>query len=296
MTGGAEQSTFPYNGVEWYLDHHETKAAERRQMVADLGLPQGAHVLDIGCGPGLWAPMFAERVGPGGQIVELDLSLPYIRYGASGLVNGPLSGLVSFAVGSFFALPFPDDAFDIAFVANSLSRHSNALEVILEMARVTRPGGRVISKEFDDGTFVFHPVSTRLGASVLQGVTTALEASVASGSTDTSWPRYDGFMGRKVRGLLVQAGLDQITSRAYAIHKAYPLDESAKRYIQGNATFLGETAGPYLNEPERRAWRAAFDPLSDDYVLDSPDFFFCLTEVVAAGTVVHDVRPKDGVT
>ena len=284
-TSGSEPSTFPYNGLDWCLDHHATKVAERRQMVADVDLRRGDRILDVGSGPGLWAPLFAEKVAPNGHLVELDLSIPYVRYGRAGMADESLQELVSFTVGSFFALPFPDDCFDVAFLANSLSRHANAVDVVREMKRVTRPGGRVILKEFDDGTMVIHPIGARLGASVLQAVTVALEVAGRPGSSEKEWPRYDGFMGRKLRGLLVEAGLDEIGSRGYVIQKGYPLDDAIKRYIQGNASFLGETASPFLDDSDRKAWWAAFDPASDAYVLDRPDFFFCLTEVMATGIV-----------
>ncbi len=285
-TGESIESGFPYQGVEWFLDHHQAKAAERRQMLADLNIREGLSVLDLACGPGLWAPWFAELVGPTGQVVGLDLTETYLRYAVSSQADEPLGGPTSFAVGSIFSLPFSADSFDIVFLGNALSAHANAQDVIAEMTRVTRPGGRVIVKEWDDSTFLFHPVSARLVATVLYAVTVALEAEDARGSNGTSWPRNDGFMGRKVRGLLVRGSLEQVTSRAYAIHKTHPLENSAKRYIQGNANFLGETAAPFLTDEQLRAWEAAFDPESDDYVLDDPDLFFCLTEVVAVGTVV----------
>lgn len=278
-------SSFPYQGIEWYLDHHETKATDRRQMVADLSINKGERILDLACGPGLWAPMFAEMVAPTGQVVGLDLAEPYVRYAASNLVDEPLGRLVSFTIGSIFSLPFADDSFDLVFLGNALSVHTNPLDVIREMTRVTRPEGRVVIKEFDDGTFVFHPVRTQLVAAVLHAVTVALEADESRGSIDTSWPRNDGFMGRKVRGLLVRGGLERITSDAYAIHKVHPLGESTKRYVQGNALFLGETAAPYLTDDQLRAWQEAFDPEADGYILDDPDFFFCVTEIMATGIV-----------
>ena len=285
MKTESDQSSYPYQGVDWYLDHHQTKARERRQMVTELGIRKGERILDLACGPGLWAPLFAEMVAPTGQVVGLDLTEPYLQYATSSLADEPLGRLISFTVGSLFSLPFPDDSFDIVFLGNALSAHADASDVVREMTRVTRPGGRVTIKEYDDGTFVFHPVSTRLVATVLQAVTVALEADDARRATDTSWPRNDGFMGRKVRGLLLEGGLQQITSRTYAIHKVHPLDESAKRYIQGNAVFLGDTAAPYLSREQLQAWQAAFDPTADTYILDDPEFFFCLTEVIATGSV-----------
>ena len=60
--------------LEWLLDHHKTKEQERRRMVADLNLAPGDAILDLGCGPGLWAPLFAEKVKPNGRVVGVDVS------------------------------------------------------------------------------------------------------------------------------------------------------------------------------------------------------------------------------
>jgi ubiquinone/menaquinone biosynthesis C-methylase UbiE len=43
------------SSVSWLLDHHVTKAAERRRMVDDLELRPGVVVLDSACGPGFWS-------------------------------------------------------------------------------------------------------------------------------------------------------------------------------------------------------------------------------------------------
>ena len=48
-------------GIKWLLDHHRAKEQERRQMVDDLNLKPGDIVLDLGCGPGLWTSLLAEK-------------------------------------------------------------------------------------------------------------------------------------------------------------------------------------------------------------------------------------------
>lgn len=269
-------------------------------MVADLRFQAGQRILDLGCGPGLWATMFAEQVAPGGQVVGLDISAPLIEHAVARRDDDPRGELIHFALGDFSTVPFGDDTFDAAFMGNCLSYVPDARGVIQEMKRVTRPGGRVVSKEFDDATLIFHPIDPHLTATVLQAVTGALCQAVARGhdrgqgpranpdpfaAAEESVPHFDSFMGRKMHGLFVRSGFEGVSTTPYAIQKVPPLSPAAKRYLQGNGEWLGATAAPYLCEEDRRRWEAAFDPAADDYVLDNEDFYFCMTEMITVGTV-----------
>jgi SAM-dependent methyltransferase len=60
--------------VEWLLDHHKTKLQERRETVDDLNIKAGDVILDLGCGPGLWTHLLAEKVKPNGRVVGVDFS------------------------------------------------------------------------------------------------------------------------------------------------------------------------------------------------------------------------------
>ena len=299
-TAVSEECGLQLSALQWLLDHHHTKAPERRRMVADLHFQEGQRILDLGCGPGLWASMFAEQVAPSGQVVGLDISTPLIDHALSRRAEDARGDLIHFALGDFSTVPFRDDTFDAAFMGNCLSYVPDALSVIHEMKRVTRTGGRVVSKEFDDATLIFHPIDPHLTATVLQAVTAALCKAVARGhdrgqgpqtnpdpfaAADDSVPHFDSFMGRKMHGMFLRSGLDEVSTTPYAIQKVPPLSPAAKRYLQGNGEWLAATAAPYLCEEDRRRWEAAFDPETDDYVLDNEDFYFCMTEMVTVGTV-----------
>jgi SAM-dependent methyltransferase len=129
------------------LDHSEAwqpLVNTRRALYRALRPRPRARILDAGCGAGYDVAALAPRVQPGGLVQGIDASERMVtiareRYGA---IDGS-----SFAQGNVEAIPFPDRHFDAAFAMRTLQYLDEALRGIREMARVTRPGGRVVVVE-----------------------------------------------------------------------------------------------------------------------------------------------------
>jgi ubiquinone/menaquinone biosynthesis C-methylase UbiE len=266
------------SSVGWLLDHHEAKLVERHQMVDDLCLEPGAVVLDSACGPGLWVELFAERVGPTGRVVGLDFSADLIAYAQEHLREHCDGRITDLILGDFASLPFNDDLFELVFLGNCFCYFSDIRGILDEHRRVARSGGRVVSKEFDGGSVIFHPVDPTLTLKVVTGAAQALEA-------DATGDKFDNFVGRKMHGVFRSAGFKDVVTRTYAIQKVSPLSEATKRYVSANADWYGRRAARYLTAEERRCWDRAFDSGSDGYVLDREDFYFSMAETVTVGTV-----------
>jgi SAM-dependent methyltransferase len=65
---------------------------------------------------------------------------------------------VSFVVGDAQALPFPDSSFDVRRAARLLEHVPDTAQVLAEMVRVTRPGGRILVFDIDWDTLIIdHP-------------------------------------------------------------------------------------------------------------------------------------------
>jgi ubiquinone/menaquinone biosynthesis C-methylase UbiE len=266
------------SSVDWLLDHHHAKEPERRQMVDDLGLRPGDRVLDSASGPGLWSRLFAEKVGLGGRVVALDFSPELIEYARTSFKDDEVAEVIDLVVGEFSQLPFDRKSFDAVFLGNCFCYIADIPEVLERHKEVTKAGGRVISKEFDGGASIFHPVDPTLTLKVLTGAAQAL--------ADFTGPsRFDNFVGRKMHAMFLEAGFTAVSTRSYAIQKVAPLGPATKRYIRSNAEWYGRTAAPYLSDEEQSRWADAFDPASDDCVLDRSDFFFAMIETVTEGRV-----------
>jgi ubiquinone/menaquinone biosynthesis C-methylase UbiE len=109
--------------TEWaYLwEHYELPANE---VIFDrLGVDAGARLLDIACGSGFAASVAARR---GAVVSGIDASEPLATIAAARTPGG------SFQVGNMFALPFPDDSFDVATSFNGIWK---GCEGALEEAR-----------------------------------------------------------------------------------------------------------------------------------------------------------------
>jgi demethylmenaquinone methyltransferase/2-methoxy-6-polyprenyl-1,4-benzoquinol methylase len=154
-----------------------------RMRAADLAwVGPGSRVLDVATGTGDLAIELARRVLPGGEVIGSDFSegmlnrarvkgakalraisgLPAYDGAAAGLpLNGSGDGhsangseplRLRFEWGDALELPYPANSFDAATVGFGARNFSNLQSGLVEMARVVRPGGRVVVLDFTTPT------------------------------------------------------------------------------------------------------------------------------------------------
>jgi demethylmenaquinone methyltransferase/2-methoxy-6-polyprenyl-1,4-benzoquinol methylase len=122
-----------------------------RQRAADLaGVAGGDRALDVATGTGDLALELAGRVGPDGEVVGSDFSermLELARAKAAARPTVVVEPAVRFEAGNALALPDRDGEFDAATVGFGARNFSDLERGVREMARVVRPGGRVVILE-----------------------------------------------------------------------------------------------------------------------------------------------------
>jgi demethylmenaquinone methyltransferase/2-methoxy-6-polyprenyl-1,4-benzoquinol methylase len=114
----------------------------KRRLVALTGLQPGDPALDVCCGTGDIALRLAER---GAEVIGLDFSPPMLevaRRRGGGIVRP------RWMQGDAMRLPFADGTFAAVTVGYGLRNLADWRVGLREMARVTRPGGRVLVLDF----------------------------------------------------------------------------------------------------------------------------------------------------
>lgn len=120
--------------------------AWKAYAVAVAAVRPGMQVLDIAGGTGDLARAFANAAGETGRVVLTDINEAMLRVGRDRLLD---QGLVQPTVAcDAERLPFADAGFDLASVAFGLRNMTRKDAALKEMARVLRPGGRLLVLEF----------------------------------------------------------------------------------------------------------------------------------------------------
>jgi demethylmenaquinone methyltransferase/2-methoxy-6-polyprenyl-1,4-benzoquinol methylase len=117
----------------------------RQAAAAAADLAAGDRALDCCTGTGDLALALADRVTTAGEVVGVDFSPRMVALARDKAARRGVPA--TFEVADALALPFPDGAFDAATVAFGIRNVADLDAGLAEMARVVRPGGRVVVLE-----------------------------------------------------------------------------------------------------------------------------------------------------
>jgi len=122
--------------------HHLWRKATVKESRANSGM----YVLDCATGTGDLAFEFKKAVGENGKVLGTDFCPEMME---TGPYKSQKKGLhVDFEVADAMNLPYPDATFDIASISFGIRNVDDVSIALSEMARVVKPGGRVMILEF----------------------------------------------------------------------------------------------------------------------------------------------------
>lgn len=118
----------------------------RKKLVRLSQAKPGDHVLDCATGTGDLAIEFKTKVGIEGKVIGTDFCKEMLDHAPLKAKNKNLD--IDFSIADVTALDFTDKTFDITSISFGIRNVSDPKKGISELARVTKPGGRVCILEF----------------------------------------------------------------------------------------------------------------------------------------------------
>ncbi|MEV6791473.1 methyltransferase domain-containing protein [Streptomyces sp. NPDC051320] len=249
-------------GLNGELARLEAQAAlafpEELRVLREAGMPERGVLLELGAGPGAVTRRLRAAL-PELSVVALDVDEQLLAHGtAEGAAK---------TVGDAGRLPLRDGSVDAVLLRYVLQHLPDPKPALAEVARVLRPGGRVITVEVDGGCWGLaepaYPELARIHAKV------AAAQSTAGG---------DRTIGRRMTRMLRAAGFDEVKLRLFAT-------SSDDRPVGDFAPHLG----PQRLEPLVASGQLSIAELAlaaDRWrrFRDDPDAWVMLVGFVASGT------------
>ena len=288
MDIGSTRSCVRYSGLlgdsiardyAWKLKLFNAFAApELKVAIASLALREGMWVLDAGCGTGDALPWLAERVGSDGAVLGIELSS---AHSAAARMTVPEScGPCGVLQADLLKPPLRPASIDLIWSVNTLNHVREPVAALRTLRSILRPRGRIALGQSSLLPEMFFAWDARLERLTLEAVRQYYRERYGLTERDLADVR-------SLIGLLLGAGLRNITVRTYVIERIQPLSTVDEGYIL-DAIFRGtwgERLSPYLRDEDRDELAHLCDPQDPAYALRRPDFHFLQTFTLAVGEV-----------
>jgi ubiquinone/menaquinone biosynthesis C-methylase UbiE len=196
-------------------------------MIELAQIRAGQRVLDVACGTGVVTRLLADRVGPGGHVVGLDLSPVMLAAARAGVRNAN----IEWREASAQSIPLPDSAFDAVVCQQGLQFFPDKATALAEMRRVLVPGGQL-------ALAVWRSIEH---APAFQALEQALTRRI--GAAKGALPPFGFGDAEAIRALVVGAGFREVRLRADVKMTRFASAEHMVRSVASGApSMLGALA------------------------------------------------------
>jgi SAM-dependent methyltransferase len=207
--------------VHGYSETEATRLSDQADTLAELlhhdtRYPAGSRVLEAGCGVGAQTVHLLGH-SPQARFTCVDREASSLTAARAAVTELPGAPSVTFLEADLFALPFPAQSFDHAFVCFVLEHVPRPEAVLRGLLRVVRPGGTLTVIEGDHGSTFFHPHSDK----AQRTIACLVQAQARAGG--------DANIGRRLFPLLRGVGLDDVQVSPRFVY----CDSSRPRWVDG---------------------------------------------------------------
>jgi SAM-dependent methyltransferase len=222
-----------------------------RAHVIELAAPRRAErVIDVACGTGIVTRALAERVGPGGRVVGVDLNPMMIEVARS--LPAP-AGAIEWREGDGTALDLPDAAFDLACCQQGLQFFPDRAAGAAELRRVLATGGRAVVAAWQG--LDAHPLYAAL-ADAEEPHLAALGVEITRAELTAPFSLGDA---GALRALLTGAGFGEVEIATRTIQARFP---GADRFVERMEHAYAAVMPRFAADPA--AFQAYLDAIARD--------------------------------
>ena len=245
---------------------------ELRSAIVNLALEPGMRVLDAGCGTGEALGWLAAAVSPGGVAVGVDLAAQHLR-GARAVRADAL-----LLQADLRRPPLASASFDAVWSVNTVHHLKDPLAGVRALARLLRPGGRLVLGQSSLLPEMYFAWDARLERLTNEAVRAYYRDRYGLGERELA-------SVRALVGLLRAGGLAQVRAHTLVIERIAPLDAAAHDWLL-EAVFrgtFGERLRPYLPAADFAELTRLCDPEHPGFALRRADFHFLQTFTLVVG-------------
>lgn len=185
----------------------------RDDTMKRMDVQPGSKALDVCCGTADWTIALADAVGVHGEVKGLDFSKNMLKVGETKVKPYPQIELLH---GNAMELPFEDNTFDYVTIGFGLRNVPDYLQVLKEMNRVVKPGGKVVCLETSQSEI---PVYRQLFRFYFKYIMPLFGKFFAKSYKEYSWLQESAndFPGmKKLATMFEEAGLEKVSYKSYS--------------------------------------------------------------------------------
>jgi ubiquinone/menaquinone biosynthesis C-methylase UbiE len=214
---------------------------QRQELRRSLRASAGESILDVGSGPGFLACELAQEVGASGRVVGVDISLEMNSIASRRVAAGGFGDRTEILEGDATALAFADASFDAAVSMQVIEYLAEPDAALHQLARVLRPGGRIVIIDTDWDSLVWEATDRGRAARIA-----------------AAWDEHlpDPYLPRSLAPRLRAAGFEvrevrivPILNTAYdATTFSYNIAKLIAAFVPGHGGISEDEASQWLND------------------------------------------------